>query len=68
MSWRTPSPNATRAKSWPGPPSSNNALLPPRNVACFNQVHPSIGPRREDVSSWMDLLDLEDFVSFGGKS
>ena len=36
--------------------------------AYFNQVHQSIGPRREDVSTWMELLDLEDFVSFGGKS
>lgn len=36
--------------------------------AYFNQVHQSIGPRREDVGTWMELLDLEDFVSFGGKS
>lgn len=34
----------------------------------FNELHKSIGPRREDISSWMDLLDLEDFVSFGGIS
>lgn len=34
----------------------------------FNQVHQSIGPRREDIGTWMELLDLEDFVSFGGKS
>lgn len=36
--------------------------------AYFNQVHAAVGPRREDIGSWCDLLDLEDFVSFGGKS
>ncbi len=28
----------------------------------------AVGPRREDVGTWFELLDLEDFVSFGGKS
>jgi hypothetical protein len=34
----------------------------------FNQSHAAIGPRREDISTWFDLLDLDDFISFGGKS
>ncbi|HEY8993390.1 MAG TPA: DUF5069 domain-containing protein [Lacunisphaera sp.] len=34
----------------------------------FNQVHTAAGPRREDIGSWFELLDLEDFVTFGGKS
>ena len=34
----------------------------------FNQTHAAVGPRREDVATWFDLLDLEDFVTFGGKS
>lgn len=36
--------------------------------AFFNQLHTSAAPRREDISTWMELLDLEDFVTFGGKS
>jgi hypothetical protein len=36
--------------------------------AFFNQLHAAVGPRREDIGSWFELLDLEDFVSFGGKS
>lgn len=36
--------------------------------AYFNQLHTAIGPRREDIGTWFDLLDLDDFVSFGGKS
>jgi hypothetical protein len=27
-----------------------------------------LNPRRADVSTWFDLLDLDDYVSFGGKS
>ena len=34
----------------------------------FNEVHATVGPRRADVGTWFDLLDLEDFVCFGGKS
>lgn len=44
---------------------------PPTAVAgraYFNQLHEAVGPRREDIASWFDLLDLEDFVSFGGLS
>ncbi|MFZ5496701.1 MAG: DUF5069 domain-containing protein [Verrucomicrobiota bacterium] len=36
--------------------------------AYFNELHAAVGPRREDVATWFDLLDLEDFVCFGGKS
>ncbi len=33
----------------------------------FNGLQGKVGPKREDISSWSDLLDLDDFVSFGGK-
>jgi hypothetical protein len=33
----------------------------------FNDLHVKIAPRRQDITSWFDLLDLDDFVSFGGK-
>jgi len=26
------------------------------------------GPNREDISGWFDLLDVDDFVSYGGKA
>lgn len=47
------------------------AQLPPTTTAgreFFNQTHAAVGPRREDIATWFDLLDLEDFVSFGGFS
>jgi hypothetical protein len=27
-----------------------------------------VGPNREDIVTWFDLLDLDDYVSFGGKA
>ncbi len=34
----------------------------------FHGVHAKIAPKREDVATWFDLLDLDDYVSFGGKA
>ena len=34
----------------------------------FNELQEKAGPEREDVSTWFDLLDLDDYVSFGGKA
>jgi hypothetical protein len=34
----------------------------------FNGLHSKIGPKREDIATWFDLLDLDDYVSFGGKA
>jgi hypothetical protein len=34
----------------------------------FNDIHAKVGANREDISTWFDLLDLDDFVSFGGKA
>jgi hypothetical protein len=32
------------------------------------EIHQSIAPHRNDVVSWFDLLDIDDFVSYGGKA
>lgn len=34
----------------------------------FHELHGKIAPKREDISTWFDLLDLDDYVSFGGKA
>lgn len=34
----------------------------------FNGIHKQIGLLRDDVITWNDLLDLDDYVSFGGKA
>jgi hypothetical protein len=33
----------------------------------FNDLHKSVAPDREDLVSWADLLDVDDYASFGGK-
>jgi hypothetical protein len=34
----------------------------------FQELQNQAGPQREDVGTWADLLDLDDYVSFGGKA
>ena len=44
--------------------------LPPTKTdsrAFFNDVHAKNAPQREDIASWFDWVELDDFVTFGGK-
>ena len=34
----------------------------------FNELHKKAAAEREDIATWFDLLDLDDYVSFGGKA
>lgn len=34
----------------------------------FNKLHSKAAPKREDILTWFDLLDVDDYVSFGGKA
>jgi hypothetical protein len=34
----------------------------------FNSLHKSGAPKRTDIVTWFDALDLDDYVSFGGKA
>jgi hypothetical protein len=34
----------------------------------FNQTKSEVAPKRSDISSWFDLLDVDDYVSYGGKA
>jgi hypothetical protein len=34
----------------------------------FNDIHAKSAPHREDITTWFDLLDVDDYVSFGGKA
>ena len=33
----------------------------------FNDLHAKIAPKREDINTWFDLLDVDDYVSYGGE-
>ena len=34
----------------------------------FNEQHQKSAPNREDIATWFELLDVDDYVSFGGKA
>ncbi len=34
----------------------------------FNKLHTKTAPKREDIATWFDILDVDDYVSFGGKA
>jgi hypothetical protein len=34
----------------------------------FHEIHAKVAPKREDIATWFDLLDVDDYVSFGGKA
>lgn len=34
----------------------------------FSDYHRASGPHRDDIGTWFDVLDLDDFASFGGKA
>lgn len=40
----------------------------PDTRSFYNDLHKKYGPEREDIATWFDLLDLDDYVSFGGKA
>ncbi len=35
--------------------------------AYFHGLHEKVAPQRDDIATWFDLLDLDDYASFGGK-
>ncbi len=39
----------------------------PESREFFQDEHKRIAPKREDIATWFDLLDLDDYVSFGGQ-
>ncbi|MEK7781256.1 MAG: DUF5069 domain-containing protein [Verrucomicrobiota bacterium] len=39
----------------------------PDSRSYFNELHASVAPKRTDITSWFDLLDADDYASYGGK-
>jgi len=40
----------------------------PESREHFNEIHKQAAPKRGDIVTWFDVLDLDDYVSFGGKA
>ena len=34
----------------------------------FHGIHVKIAPQRADIATWFELLDVDDYVSFGGSA
>lgn len=34
----------------------------------IGELHKGVNPDRDDIAGWFDILDADDFVSFGGKA
>lgn len=51
--------NAAQEKRGPADPDS---------TAYFADLKAKIAPARTDISSWFELLDVDDYVSFGGRA
>ena len=34
----------------------------------FNGLHKQAAPKRADISTWFDVLDVDDYASFGGRA
>ncbi len=63
----TTNPSAAEIQAW----SSHQEQRAPGDLGSrefFSELHKGAGPEREDIHTWFDLLDLDDFVSFGGKA
>ena len=39
----------------------------PEGRGYFNDLHSKVAPKREDISTWFEILDVDDYASFGGK-
>lgn len=39
----------------------------PEGRSYLNQLHTAVAPNRTDITSWFDILDVDDYASFGGK-
>jgi len=38
------------------------------SVEFFNEIRKTAAPNRSDIKTWADLLDVDDYVTFGGKA
>jgi len=47
--------------------SENRAPSDVEGREYLNGIHSKVAPKREDIVSWFDVLDLDDYASFGGK-
>ena len=55
-------------RSWSDYHSNRGPDSDAETLGYFAQAVQQFSPVREDIQTWMDLLDVDDFVSYGGKA
>jgi hypothetical protein len=40
----------------------------PESREHFNEIQKAAAPKRDDIATWFDVLDVDYYVSFGGKA
>jgi len=70
LSWITrnasPKRNESEIKAW-SDWQEQRVPTTPESRSFFNEIHAKVAPHREDIGTWFDLLDLDDYASFGGQ-
>ena len=61
---RRTGPEIAAWSTWQEQRAPNN----PDSREYFNGLHKNAAPLRTDIITWFDVLDLDDFASFGGKA
>jgi hypothetical protein len=46
----------------------NRAPNNPDGREFLNGIHKTVAPNRDDIITWFDVLDADDFASYGGKA
>ena len=57
-------PEITAWTQW----QENRAPDNPDGREFLNELHKNGAPNRQDIITWFDVLDLDDYASFGGKA
>ncbi len=60
-------PNDAEIKSW-SEFATERAPMDVESRQYFNELHGKAAAKREDITTWFDLLDVDDYVSYGGKA
>jgi hypothetical protein len=63
----TSKPNELQIKSWS---AWQESRVPTsiENREYMHEAQKKIAPHRDDIGGWFDLLDVDDYVTFGGKA
>ena len=60
-------PNPAQIASWSAY-QEKRAPMDLESREFYQEEHQRIAPQRDDLATWFDYLDLDDYVSFGGRA